>query len=292
MELAENPRARVGANGGPVDPDFDADFISARIIQEAAAYLQFRFGALEHIRVKRKGARPMSFRLVLAYSLRGIVPSESAARILDINRKTFGENQQRPEVWANHDSEEGRAFDRWLEHVSQAVYHHVSTNVPEFERLLAHFVALDVNLRKAEKLAKECRQAALEADQAADDLKRQARLKAADALGKTLKGVKNKAAIVAAQKGPAEIARALSDAGVAVVETLWAKEAKGERPPSSTLSREGLAECIKLGLARSAEPFLSKAEDPKIGPTGICGQVYLEAIALGRITKPKAKRAH
>lgn len=296
MVLAENERARIGGNGGPVDPDFafagDPDFITARIIREAAEYLQFKFGELDHIFTKRKGKRPMSFRFVLAYSLRGLVPSESAARILDINRKTYGENAQRPEVWANHDSEEGRAFDQWLEHVSQAIYHHISAKVSEGEALLAHFVDMDVELRRLDKQRKEHEKAEAEALKAAAELEERKRLRAAKGLAKALKGAPNAKAIVAEHLGPRRVAETMSPAGLAVIEKLALARVKdpNARKLTSELNASGLKETLDLGLTFIAEPTGANAPDPRIAINASGLRVFEEAVGLELISRPKAKR--
>lgn len=288
-------RVAIGGNNGPpIDPtEFDPDFISARIIKEAAEYLQFRFRefGLEHILAKRKGKRPMGFRLILSYAIRGLVPSETAARILDINRKTFGENQQRIEIWMNHESDEGAELDAQLEHVTSAVYHHVMTKVPEVVRLVDHFVAIDPGLRALEKEAAAAALAAERAAQAIADRQEARRIRSAGAMKSKLKGVATKEAIVASHKGPIAIAKEASPEALATLAILARNAAKGAKTVHSELNAAGVDECLRLGLAQDAEPHLSMAKDRARGITAFGAKVYMEAIGLDLIEKPKRKPA-
>lgn len=292
-EFELGDRLAIGANGGPsIDrSEFDPDFISARIIKEAAEYIQFRFHGLEQLLEKRRGKRPMGFRLILSYAIRGLVPSETAARILGFNRKTYGENQHRAEVWANHDSEEGREFDALIEHVTEAVHHHVLINVPEVMRLVDHFVEIDPSLRKLEKQAAA---AALAADRAAAAHKEKAeakRIRSVGSMRSKLKGATNSEAILAQHKGPTHTAKNISPEALATVDALIRADQKGARRLTSELNPEGLKECLRFGLAADAEPSLSTAKDRKIRPTDFAHRVWLEAIGQDLIKKPKRKAA-
>lgn len=282
---AENPRARIGGNHPPADDDLL--FIDARIVHKAAEYIQFQFAGLDALLTKRKDKRAMGYRKVLEYCLRGIVSNDHLSRILGINRKTIGEDQQRPERWAEIDDE----FAEDIEHVRLAIIGHVSLNLERFEERLASWVEEDPELRREESkeraaaLAQRRKDAANEADKERDRIKQVGQLK------KTLKGVAGASAVIAEHLGPRELARRLSPEALAVIETLTKQAAKGAHPKRSTLRSGGLAECHKHGLARLAEPYLSRADDPMVGPTPLAGRVYLEAIAQGLLEKPSRRRA-
>ena len=288
--------ARIGDNNGPpIDPtEFDQDFISARFIKRGAEFLQFAFREhpeLERMLIKRSGSRPMAYRLVLGYSLRGLAPLESMARVFSLNRKTFGENVQRLEVWINHDSEEGRALDAILEDVCEATYRYAKLDGQAFDDLIMHFVRLDPQLRAAEKAARAAALAAERAALALEEKTEARRIRAAGALRSKLKGVENPDAIIAQQRGARHTAQAISPQALATVELLVKAEIKGARRLTSELNPAGLAECIRFGLAASAEPALSNAKDPKVRSTDFAMRVFHEAIGLDLISKPKRKAA-
>ncbi len=277
---AENPRARIGGNNPP--PDDDLLFIDARIVMKAAEYIQFQFQGLDALLTKRKDKRAMGYRKVLEYCLKGLVSNDHLSRILGINRKTIGEDQQRPERWAEADDE----FAEDIEHVRLAIIGHVSVNLERFEERLAAWVEEDPELRREEAQTRAEALARRRKDAAAAAEKERARIREVGRLKKTLAGVPSAAAVIAEHLGPRELARRLSAEALAVVETLTKQAAKGAHPKRSTLRADGLAECHKHGLARLAEPYLSRAEDPMVGPTPLASRVYLEAIAQGLLEKP------
>ena len=282
-QLPSNPRIFPGANNPPEDMSTAR---AARIILQAAEYLEFQFGdLLKKILAARKGKRPMSFRKVLCHALRGVVRLEDLAAVLDMNRKTVGEDQQRPLKWAEEDD----AFDRELEHVSQAVNFHVITDKTLFEERLAHWTEQDVNLRKLEKQQKEHERAAREAEAAAEELEERAKVRAAKATKKLLRGVADASALEAAHMGAKAVAKRLSAQALSVLASLGRADDRGDRRTAGELNGPGLDECKKLGLARSAEPFLSEAPDPRQGITAFGKKVLEKAIEL-ELVKPAKKR--
>lgn len=280
--------ADIGHNGGPPTDlgEFDRDFISARLIQRGAEFVQFTFRhvqGLENLLVKRKGSRAMAYRHVLAYALRGLMPIDSMARILGLNRKTLGENMRRPEVWANHDSEEGRRMDAALEDLCEATYRYAKLDPGEVDSLVTHFVKMDRDLRRIEA---ECRAAALAADRAADALeakKEAERLAGLASLSAALDGAPQKEAILAQHRGARDAAAKLSVDALGVLAHLARAAHKGRKTRRSELNATAEAECISLGVIQDAEPFLSKAIDPARAITAFGQRVLLEAHDIGRI---------
>jgi len=297
--LSENPRERIGGNGRPaLDEDDNAAPTSeeARRVFGAIAYVQFKRPGLENIAVKRKGGKVLGWRLLVANALKDRVRQSALAELLHYNRKTTGENQQRADRWAEYDDEHGDGeFGDLLADLRHAIIADSHVRVAEIDAKLAFFIKKDPELRELERLQRESEAAAVEAERAADEAEKRrrekAKLAAANELAKSLKGVEDKDAILAKHKGPKHIAKKASDATLAVVDKLIKKSAKGIHPPTTSLNADGLRECFKLGLARSAEPHLSKSEDPMVGPTALCTQVYAEAIAQGRLKAPKRKKA-
>lgn len=281
-----NPREFIGANGPPDDEEEPPTLEEARKIAEAAAYIQFRFPDLKNVLAKRKGKTEMGFRKVLTHILKPEVRLHALHVILMMNRKTIGEDQQRPIIWSDLDDE----FDAQLEHVREAVIRHISIDPGKFTSRLDYWVGKDPELRDLEKLQRQAELAALRAEQAAADIKERGRLSKVAELKKTLGRSHLAQRVEAEHLGPSSLSERISDEAIAVIEILVKREVKGQRPPASELNAKGLAECKRLGLARCAEPHLSKAIDPKWGPTGLCAKVFEAALASGRIAKPKKSK--
>lgn len=292
--------ATIGHNGGPPFDDDEDDkdtspptIEEARIVALAIRYLQFKTG-LDDFLTKRKGGLLMGWRLALANCLKDRVRQNSLRQLLGFNRKTMGENQQCADRWAEYDEAHGTGeFGNMMASLREAIIADSFVDPVAMSSRLKEFVKLDPDLRRLERIRRECEAAAKDAAQAAADnelRERDAkrRKRAAEVEG-MLDGVPRAGAIVAQHQGPKELARRATDATLAVVETLIKKNAKGLHPPTSALNAHGLKECLSLGLARSAEPHLSKSDDPKIGPTALCAQVYAEAIAQRRLKSPKKK---
>lgn len=295
-QFAENPRAVIGDNGAPPDYGPDApDFISARIIERGAEYLRWNFGELDALLQKRKGARPMGYRHILAWALADIVPQQSFARYLGINRKTWGEGAARPDRWG----EEDEAFQEQLERLRQALVGHATQDVVFINERVEYFVVEDVSLRALEQRRKEHLQAAQAAERAAAELDARAKVKRLAPMAKTLHNHPDRDAIIAKHVGPKAIAKQAGKEALAVLEALYTREQKlcddtkrkVTRLVESEVDPFGLKECLRLGLAAYAEPHLSKATDKMIRPETFGLSVYLEAIASGDIVKPKRKTA-
>jgi hypothetical protein len=285
MTFDPNPRERIGGNGGPPLDDDLADplFIDKRIVAEAVEYLQFRAPSLSRLLDKRKDARAIGYRKVMEYCLKGLVSNDSLHKILKINRKTIGEDQQRPERWAEIDDE----FAEQVEHLRNAIIGHVSINMELFEEKLLYFLEIDPKLRDEEKKERLAALGERRKEIATLAEKERGRVAGMEGLRKTLKGVKEAEAIIASHLGPKEVAKRLSRDGLAAIERLVKRYAKGEHPRTSTLNEAGLKECLRFGLARDAEPHLSKAEDRQMAPTPLGARVYSEALALNILAKPK-----
>lgn len=288
--LPDNPRERIGGNNPPAD---DLLFIDRRIVADAGEYLQFRFKNLANLYVSGKSRahkRPMGFRKTLEYCLEGIVTQESLAEIIGRCRETIGEDQARVKVWAEMDDE----FASDIEHVRQAVIGHVSVNVARLEAKLEAFVRDDPRLRRLEDQKRAHELAEKRALIAAADLDARQRARKTDAaLKRALKGAPNAEAIRARHAGPRETARKLSREALGVIESMALKKLKHRHLKTYELNAEGLAECLRLGLAQDAEPFMSKAPERErmVGPTQLGLQCYHEALQQGLIAKPKPKRA-
>jgi len=299
MELVHE-YAVAGHNGGPPDDDDGHETDNspptaeeARIVFAAVRYVQWK-SEREDVLTKRKGGATLGWRLALVNCLKDRVRQNSLRQLLKLNRKTMGENQQRADRWAEHDEEHGTGeFGEMIARLREAIIADGLIDVEAMTVRLKEYVKLDPELRELERMQREHEAAAAEAERAADELEARARERVrrarANDVSKALKGVKGAATIVAQHRGPKDIAKRASEAALAVVERLIKKSAKGIYPPTSDLHADGLKECFKLGLARSAEPHLSKADDPKVGPTALCAQVYAEAIAQKRLKPPKKK---
>lgn len=280
--------AHAIAGLGHNSPPPDIDFIDLRIVYETARYLQWKFGGLDDLMLKRSGGRrAMGFRKIMCSALRGVVPRDSLAKILGINSKTMGEDQQRPDVWAEDD--EGFAIQN--EHLRQAVIGNAMLEVAVMEERLEELVRTDPERRTLEKQQRLHELAAKRADLAAAELKSRAKARAVETdLRKALGNAPNADAIIAKHKGAKAVARDLSESGVAAIEVL-AKLAADKRKPRRALTSElnaaGLKEALRLGLAHNAEPYMSAAPDPQIGLSELGGRVYLECVALGRVGKGK-----
>jgi hypothetical protein len=299
LAFEPNPRAVIGGNGGPALDESDTSAPTAeeaRLVFSAIAYVQFKRPGLENIVVKRKGGKVLGWRLLVANALKDRVRQSALAELLKFNRKTTGENQQRADRWAEYDDEFGDGeFGELLADLRHAIIADSHVRVDEIDAKLSFFIKKDPELRELERIQREAEAAAAEMERDVAEAERRRkereRLAAANDLAKSLKGVENKAAILAKHKGPKHIAKKASDAALVVVEKLIKKASKGVHPPTSALNAEGLQECLTLGLAKNAEPYLSKSEDPMIGPTALCAQVYAEALAQGRLKTPKRKKA-
>lgn len=275
--------AHAIAGIGHNNPPPDIDFIDLRIVYETARYLQWKFGGLDDLMLKRSGGRrAMGFRKLMCSALRGVVPRDSLARILGINSKTMGEDQQRPDVWAEDD--EGFAIQN--EHLRQAVIGNAMLEVAVMEERLEELVRTDPERRTLEKQQRLHELAAKRAELAEEDLRSKAKARKVETdLRKALGNTPNAEAIIAKHKGARAVARDLSEAGVAAIEVLakLAAKSKSRRALTSELNAAGLKEALRLGLAHNAEPYMSAAPDPQIGLSELGGKVYLECVALGRV---------
>lgn len=307
-----NPRAVAGGNFPPPDDEDDKseptpEEITA--VYKAICYVQFKRPGLEDLLVKRKGNIKMGWRHLIANSLKTVVRQNSLAKILKLNRKTMGENQQRPDAWADYDDEHGTGeFSCLLADIRDAILADAKVDVQGLETYLKAFIKLDPELRRIEEQARACENAAKEAEAAAEALeakqrareaneKREARTKA---VAKALKGVAGKSAIVAQHQGAARLAKSLTDAAIEVVETLTKLEARGVRKGANAYDKdgynifdaEGLKLCFKRGLVREGYVHLQAAGvDPPIAPTDLCQRVFVEAVKIGRISVKKPKKA-
>jgi len=305
-EFPSNPRIFIGANGGPQDETDKPTMEEARIVASAIEYVQAFSHGLEELLTKRKGGRILGWRLALANVLKDRVRQNSLRQLLGFNRKTMGENQQRCDVWAEYDDENGDgSFGRHMEALRDAVTSHSYVDRQAIEAKLKAFVKLDPELRKLEEKRREHEAAALEAERAAAELQDRAkkRKRQADAasLEKTLKGVRNAKAIAAEHIGAERLALILSDAAIAVIEKtvkadMKAAEktgksgAKGERKLASELDPAGLKECMKYGLVLESIPHLSpRPSDPPIIPKDLGHRVFLAAVEAKRIKAKKGK---
>lgn len=288
---AMNASAGIGHNNAP---EIDPDFISARMIEKGARVLQWIWPSLDNILAKRKGGAELGFRHVLLHCLQGIVPQQVVADCVGLNRKTAGEGAARPSAWADEDE----WFSEHLERVRQIVVGYASLDEATFAERIQEFVATDPERRRAaERLKAECEAAAKKADAAADKLERQ-RLDRLSDLRKSVRSHPRRDAIIAEQEGPKQTARKASEAALVVLEALSIREPqlcddkrkKVSRLTMGELNTAGANECIRLGLAQSAEPYLSKSNDPMVKPTPFGLRVYLEAIASGRVKPVKRRR--
>lgn len=298
---AENPRARLGGNNPPPDEEAE-DTKSPPTIEEitrvmrAIEYVKFRAPDMEDLLTKRKGGRIMGWRLALAWALKGSVRLVAVHTLLQLNRKTAGENQQRPEEWMklNEDLEEELANFR------EAVYRDGCIDFKKTDKLLRDFIKSDPQLRTLEEQEKAHLKAAHEAESEAARLAALAEAKAIDRLKRSLKGVKGKQAILSEHKGSTQLAKEISEDCLRVVVKIVVREAKGGRYPASFFDKPddhgaslafALQQCIKLGLAKKNEPHLSKSADPTITPTDLAQRVYVAAFKVGRLKKKKKKPA-
>lgn len=292
-----NPRAIVGGNNPPDDDADEPTIEEARIVFRVVRYIQFVAGDLDDLLTKRKGGRVLGWRLAASNILKDVVRQNSARKLLGLNRKTMGENQQRCDVWADYDEEEGDGrFGEYMAALRSAAIAHSFVEPEELNKRLKDFVRRDPDYRKLEQQRREHELAAAEADRAAEALEQAKRerkaLASAKQVAKSLKGATSKDAIVAGHLGPKRLANSISDAALAVVEKLVKAEAKGARRSTRELDPTGLKECLKLGLAREAIPHLApRPDDPPIAPTELCQRVFLEAVELKRIKIKKKKAA-
>ncbi len=280
--LAENPRAVIGHNQAD-----DFDFISARMIERGARIIQWVWPQLDDVLAKRKGGITLGARHVLFYCLRDVVPQAVLADFAGLNRKTAGEGAQRPAAWA----EEDEWFAEHLERVRQLVVGYAHLDEQAFAERLVELVDTDPYRRRLEQQRKDHEMAAQEAERAAAELEERKRIRGLASLKRSLKGNPRADAIMAEQYGARHIAKTLSREALGVLATIHAKEAKHLRQPTSAYCEMGLRECLRLGIARNAEPHLSKSTDPIIGPTQFGARVYAEALGLELVVKPKRNAA-
>lgn len=289
-EPPPNPRAVIGANGGPPLEDSKAVTIEeARMVMRAVEYVQFCWPDLKSILIKhsKKHKLEMGFRIAVAHALKHEVRLDALRILLQLNRKTCSENQQRPELWAEYDAE----FDAAMEDFREVLYRHGRLDRERFAARTMHWIEVDPILRDLEKEEKE-KQKTLSKKREADDWEAaRARLEQIAALKAALKsgGVAAAEAIAAKHAGPEHLAKTLSDEAMDTLARIMKKEANGKRDPASEYDAEGLEECRKLGLARAIVPHLSKDPDPGIGPTALAARVYVEAVATKRIVVKQKK---
>lgn len=298
MVRAENPRAVIGSNGGPpLDDDDKAPPTpeEARIVYAAIAYIQFKRPGLDDFMEKKKGKVKLGWRLLVLNMLRDRVRQSSIKQLLKFNRKTVGENQQRADSWAELDEE----FDALLSDLRAAVIADYHVDAPALEAKLKAFVLADPDLQRLEEQKRASLAAAEEAEAAAErheakkrEAKRAEKMKVSPLTKAALKNVPDADAIQARYKGPAVIAKKISDEAVSVIAALLTS-AEG-RKPASALNASGLKECAKLGITRLAEPSQPKGAppvaDPRHGITAFGQLVGAQALEQGRIKKKKRKK--
>lgn len=298
-DFSPNPRIFIGANGPPDDDDTTAPTMEeARCVAHTVSWLQAKVGNLEDLLVKRKGGRILGWRYLAANCLKGRVRQSSQAILLQFNRKTWGENQHRCDAWCEHDDEHGEGtLGHMIESFRHAIVadYQVSPEVVEAtEAKLKYYVKMDASLRRLEELRREHEAAAVEAEQAAADLRARAdeRKRAAKAkeVEKALKGVKGAGAIVAEHMGPKKLAEKLSDAALAVIDKAVRAKEKGVRRTASDFDANGLAECFKYALVvKSVPSFTKEPDDPPILPTQLAERVWVKAVEAKRIRVKKRK---
>lgn len=296
-----NPRAVIGANNPPPDEAVDpADllFIDARIVEWTLVYIQDVF-EVESLRVSGKARalkKAMGLRRAAVYCLAdGLVSQDSLGDILGYHRDTIGDDQASVARWASLDDE----FAEWVENLRLAVIGNVNVRIHRdaFVDRMMHWIASDAALkRKKDRRAAAAlaakRKAAADALEAEE--KHVAKVKEhAETL--RARGYKNASAVEAEHMGPKALARRLTKEALGVVDAVHLAETKitpkkGERLRMSALDEVGLEECQDYGLVRDGEPYLSKARDRYVAPTLMLQSVYFEAIALGRLQKPKRKK--
>lgn len=269
--------ALIGHNSSAFFEDDDAPTADeARIVFAAISYLKFKLPDLGDFLEKRKGGRKLGWRLVIVNVLKDRVRQNSVRKLLNLNRKTCGENAQRPDCWADHDDEFGDGiFGDLLARFREAVHADACVDMPALDEKVRSYAKIDPDLRKLEKQRKAHEEAALEAERAADAIERAA-----------------EARRVAKRQGAPYIARTASDAAIAFAAELIRLDVKGARKNRSAFDtdkhRDGFAECEALGLTAESVPHLApRPADPPILPTDLCRRVFVEAEKLGRIGKKK-----
>lgn len=297
QEPDPNPRAIYGHNSGAADKDQTYTIEEAKIVYGAVRYLQWRIPDLEDLLVKRKGGRIMGWRLLLAWALKPYVRLVAVHQLLLLNRKTAGENQQRPEIWASMDDETSELFTA----VKEAIYYNGKVEPERTSKLLKDWVKIDPQLRELEERQRDQdRQAAL-ARTAADKRESRVLAKALQQeiieLKANLRGANNKRAVVAKHMGARYVAAKLKDEAGEVIRKMGKAEKKGVRRKRSELEDEygdyGLRMCEKDGLIRVAESFdpnTKRAADPQMALTPLGAQVYAEIQAAAQAVK-RTKRS-
>ena len=277
MVKSANPREVIGGNFPPPDEDENDQptLEEARLVFATIAYVQFKCPHLgPELMLKKKGKLKLGWRHVVFYLLEDRVRQVALAFLLKFKRKTTGESQHRPEVWAAMDPE----FDNMLAGLRHAVEADAQVNIAELEAKLKHFVSIDPDLRKMEEAQREHEAAALELDRVADELE-----------ARKTKRIRNAKTSLAHL--PRTVAQRLSEEALDVLEKLAKAEAKRIHPRASALNAAGLAECVKADVAQDAEPHLSKAIDRQHAMTKFGARVAEQAYLLELIAPPKKKRA-
>lgn len=279
--IEPNPRAVIGGNHPP-EEDGKPTVDEVQIVFWTVEYLVKNVPDLEGFLEKKKGKRKLGWRHVAFNLLKDRVRQNSAAVLLKFNRKTTGESQQRPDIWADMDPE----FEAQMAALRAAVMAYCDSkradahvDIDAMEKKLKHFVSIDPDLRKMEERQRLHEAAAAEADAAAQAIEaRRAGKKLTSSTG------------LKANHLPETVAKRLSPDALAALEKLAKKAAKSVHPLASTLNPRGLDECLREDLAESAEPHLSRASDKQHKLTKFGARVAEAAIDLGLIVKPKAKR--
>lgn len=292
MTLAENPRAIIGHNQPPPDAASGVTVEEARMVMRAIKYVQ-DYWPIKSILIKhsKKHKLEMALRIAVASALKGEVRLESLRILLQLNRKTCSENQQRPEIWAEYDPE----FDAHMENFREVLYRHGRLDHEAMSERLLHWIEADPILRDLEKEEK-AKQKILAKQREADDWEAaRARLEQIAVMKTVLisGGVAEAEKIAAKHAGPEHLAKTLSDEALSVLDRIVKKDDKGKRETASYYDDGGLAECMRLGLARDAEPWRPKGapapSDPVVGPTDLAKRVFVKAVAIKRIVVKPAK---
>lgn len=304
-EAADNPIAVIGHNSGAVDGEAPPYTIEElRIVMRAIEYLQRNVEGLDDILVKRKGGRILGWLQLLAWILKGRVRLSVLHLILNRNRKTMGENQKRPEVWASLDDETSHLFSIVRDAVLADGYftQEVASRVTE---LVKEWVKLDPPLREGEELERAKARAKAEAESLSAEreahilevaLRRNYRM-----LRDNLRGVSNKTAILNKHSGGAKYLAAKiskNEEALKVLITVAKAERKGARRKSSELDDPikgdyGLRVCLREDLVAEVHPWdpaNKKSADPAIMLTQLGQQTY--AAVLEKVgTAKRAKRS-
>lgn len=231
-------------------PDFD--FINSRMVLWGAEFLQFSYGHLDDLFVSgkaRANKRKMWFRRVLSYCLSELVGQEAQARVMDRHRDTIGDDQAAVREWCEKDDDFAERVEKIR--LGMDAYIHIKTDQDWFEGRLAHWGGAHPRLkRKAE---------------------------ARDLL------------TIAAKK--------LSREGLGVLGRVVLAEQTKKRLRQDAFREieSGLKECFAEGFITDAEPSEPRGVPRKpdaqrqVAPTKQGALVYLEAVSLGLVSKPKRR---